>query len=130
MKSHSVVRLFPLALVALVAVSLQAATPKPTRTTFASSARQVTEGDSVTLKATVAAIAAPDGNPTGSVEFFDGATSLGSVELASTEAGTEGSLALTTLGVGPHPITVRYSGDATFAGSVTAPEFILILARQ
>lgn len=115
---------------ATLAGSLYAAALKPSRTTHQSSAKQLTQGDSMTLKATVAAIATADGNPTGSVEFFDGATSLGSVQLTGTESGSEASLTLSTLGVGPHPISARYSGDSSFGGSVSAPEFVLVLARQ
>jgi hypothetical protein len=111
-----------------VAAVLSAAPPKPSRTTFSSSARQLTDGDKVTVKAIVTAISAPDGVPTGSIEFVDGATSLGSVTLAAGDGGMQGSLEL-TLGVGPHPITVKYSGDPIFGGSVSQPEFIVVLAR-
>ena len=103
---------------------------KPSRTSFASSAKQVTAGDSVTLKAFVTAVTADDGVPSGTVEFFDGATSLGSVSLSSTQAGNTASLTLTTLAVGPHPISVIYAGSTTFGGSVSIPEFVLVLARQ
>lgn len=110
--------------------ALSAAALKPSRTTFAASSKQVTEGQSVTLKATVSPVAAADGAPTGSVEFFDGATSLGSVNLTATDSGNEASLTLTTLAVGPHPISAVYSGSATFGGSISVPEFVLVLARQ
>ena len=103
---------------------------KPSRTTFSSSAKQAVQGDNVTLKATVAAVATADGTPTGTVEFFDGATSLGSVSLSATATGTEASVTLNTLAVGPHPITAVYSGDGTFGGSVTPPEMVLIVAHQ
>ena len=103
---------------------------KPSRTAFTASARQIVQGDSVTLTATVSALASTDGTPSGTVEFFDGATSLGSVTLTSSESGTQGSLKLSDLVVGPHPISVRYSGDSTFGGSVSVPEFVLVLARQ
>jgi hypothetical protein len=112
-----------------VAVTLGANAPKPSRTTFSSSVRQLVVGDSVTLKAAVSAVVAADGTPSGTVEFFDGATSLGSVQLAATQAGVEGSLTLNNLAVGPHPISVRYSGDSTFGGSVSAPEFVIVLAQ-
>ena len=106
------------------------ASRKPSRTSFTSSAKQITEGDSVTVKAFVNAVAAEDGVPSGTVEFFDGATSLGSVSLSSTQAGNLASLTLTTLAVGPHPISAVYSGSTTFGGSVSVPEFVLVLARQ
>jgi hypothetical protein len=115
--------------VILAGAAVSAAAPKPSRTTFGASAKQVTEGQNVTLKATVSPVAAADGSPTGSVEFFDGATSLGSVNLAATESGIEASLTLGTLAIGPHPISAVYSGSDTFGGSVSVPEFVLVLAR-
>lgn len=119
-----------LAVAAFLSGTQAAGTPNPSRTAFAASARQITHGDKVTLTATVSALSSNDGTPSGTVEFFDGATSLGSATLAATDSGMQGSLALTDLGVGPHPISVRYSGDASFAGSVSVPEFVLVLARQ
>jgi hypothetical protein len=103
---------------------------KPSRTTFSSSAKQITDGDSVTLKAFVSGLTPDDGTPTGTVEFFDGATSLGTVSLSSTQAGNVASLTLTTLGVGPHPISAVYGGNTSFGGSVSIPEFVIVLARQ
>lgn len=103
---------------------------KPSRTTFSSSAKQITDGDSVTLKAFVSGLTPDDGTPTGTVEFFDGATSLGTVSLSSTQAGNVASLTLTTLGVGPHPISAIYAGNTSFGGSVSIPEFVIVLARQ
>ena len=130
MKRQSTLAVLVTLTLILIAGVLQAMPPKPSRTTFQSSARQVTVGENVTLKATVAAIAPADGVPTGSVEFFDGATSLGSAQLASTDDGMQASLTLNTLAVGPHPITIKYSGDGTFAGSVSVPEFVVVLAAQ
>ena len=122
----------PLAIAAVLLVScaaaLSATAPKATRTSFSASARQVTDGESVTLKATVVALRAEDGAPGGSVEFFDGATSLGTAELTASDDGPAAQLTL-TLGVGPHPITVQYPGDASFGGSVSVPEFVLVIGR-
>jgi len=50
------------------------------------------------------------GTPSGSVELFDGATSLGTTTLN----GTAYSFSVSSLAVGPHAITVRYAGDANF----------------
>jgi hypothetical protein len=120
---------FHLAMVILLGTALNAAAPKPSRTTFSSSARQVEQGKTVTLKALVSPLAAADGIPSGSVEFFDGATSLGTAELSAVDGGLQGALTL-TLALGPHPISVKYSGDASFAGSVSVPEFVLVVARR
>ena len=56
------------------------------------------------------------GTPTGIVQFFDGASSLGTGTLVS------GTTTLTTpaLTIGTHGITGIYSGDSTFAGSISA----------
>ena len=116
--------------IATVGRAQSSANLKPSRTTFSSSAKQAVQGDNVTLKATVSAIAQSDGTPTGTVEFFDGATSLGSVSLSSTQSGNEASVTLNTLALGPHPITAVYSGDGTFGGSVTPPEMVLVVAHQ
>jgi len=81
-----------------------------TTTTLASSSPTSTFGQSVTFTATVSPSAA-----TGTVEFFDGAASLGVVALSSGSA----ALSTATLGVGAHPITATYSGDASFTGSTS-----------
>lgn len=63
---------------------------------------------SVTFTATVT-----PGAATGSVEFFDGASSLGSVALSGGSAG----LSLSTLTVGSHQITAVYGGNGDYLGS-------------
>src|SRR5262249_22714979 len=64
--------------------------------------------ESESLTATVAPSAA-----TGSVEFFDGATSLGSAPCVAGGAVLETS----ALAVGPHSLSAQYLGDASHAGS-------------
>jgi hypothetical protein len=113
--------------VSLSAIAL-AEEPKASRTTFSASALQVADGDAVTLKASVSALRPDDGVPTGTVEFFDGATSLGTADLAAVDGGAEAQLTL-TLALGPHPITVQYAGDTTFGGSVSVPSFVLVVGR-
>jgi hypothetical protein len=77
---------------------------------LASSGGSTVYGQPVTLVATVAAA---DGTPAGAVTFFDGATALATVPLASA-----GSASLTTsvLAVGTQSITVSYSGSPDFLG--------------
>jgi len=53
---------------------------------------------------------------TGTVEFFDGATSLGVVTVASSKA----TKALSGLAVGAHTITAVYSGDSTYGGATSS----------
>lgn len=85
--------------------------PAPTTTTVGSSLNPSTLGDSVTLVATVSPSAA-----SGSVEFFDGATSLGAIALS----GGSASLTTSTLSAGSHAISAVYSGDSTHATSTSA----------
>jgi hypothetical protein len=82
-----------------------------TTTTLSSSSNPSKSGSPVTFTATVSASSA-----SGSVQFFDGSTSLGTVPLTSGMA----SLTTSTLGGGKHSITAVYSGDANFAGSTSA----------
>jgi len=66
---------------------------------------------SATLTATVTPSSA-----TGSVEFFDGPTSLGTAAVASGAA----ELVTSSLALGPHSLTAQYLGDASLAGSTSA----------
>jgi len=53
-------------------------------------------------------------NPaTGTITFYDGATSLGTVSVS----GNAASLSVSTLTVGTHAISVQYSGDSNFLSS-------------
>jgi MYXO-CTERM domain-containing protein len=84
-----------------------------TTTTLASSLNPSTFGAAVTFTATVASAAK---GFTGTVEFFDGTTSLGTSPLAGPTA-TLSTSALTQTG---HAITATYKGDANFATSTSA----------
>lgn len=87
-------------------------TNAPTTTTLVASADPIIIGQSVTFTATVTGT-----SPTGTIQFLDGATSLG-----SPVALTSGAASITTsaLTVGTHPITAVYSGDTTNAPSTSA----------
>lgn len=63
-----------------------------------------------TLVATVAGSATP---PSGTVQFLDGAQSLGSATLSAGQANIQA--AFTT--VGAHNVTVSYAGDSTYLGN-------------
>jgi hypothetical protein len=56
------------------------------------------------------------GSPTGTVTFFDGATSLGSASVSTNIA----QLTLSNLSVGSHSITAKYAGDANFSTSTSS----------
>jgi hypothetical protein len=81
-------------------------------TTLASSQPVSTPGQPVAFTASVSPSAA-----TGTVEFFDGASSLGIVALT----GGIASLTTSSLAVGTHVITAVYSGDPSFTGSTSSP---------
>src|SRR5439155_1009355 len=57
------------------------------------------------------------GNPTGTVNFFDGATSIGQGTLSTLAGTTTASLSTTSLTVTSHTITASYVGDGNFNGS-------------
>ena len=73
-------------------------------------------GQSVTFRATVGAVMPSLPEPTGAVEFLDGATEIGTASLDGTGAA---SLSIATLGVGGHSITAEYLGDGNFSGSTS-----------
>jgi hypothetical protein len=84
-----------------------------TSTSIGSSSATSIYGQSVTLTATVTS---GSGIPSGGVEFFNEATSLGIVAL------NNGSASLTTsaLVAGSHQVTAVYTGDANFLGSTSS----------
>jgi hypothetical protein len=82
-----------------------------TTTTLAASAPSVEAGTAVTFTATVAPAAA-----TGTVQFKDGTTVLGSGPVAAGVA----AFSTSALAVGTHPVTAVYSGDANNATSTSA----------
>lgn len=100
-------------------------TPVNTTTTLTSSVTQAVQGTSVTLSASVAAVAGASvtTTPTGTVTFYNGTTNLGSGAITSGTA----SLTLTTLAVGTDALTATYSGDTTFASSQTSASVTVVI---
>ena len=96
-----------------------------TSTAVVSSVNPSQFAQSVTFTATVAATAPASGTPTGSVEFFDGLTSLGTASLS----GGQASLTTSALSVGSHPVTVVYAGDSNFLTS-TSPVLTQVVTKQ
>jgi uncharacterized repeat protein (TIGR01451 family) len=86
-----------------------------TSTAVVSSANPSVFGQSVTITATVSATAPGAGTPTGTVNFFDGATNIGTGTLAAGVA----TLSTSSLSVGAHSITAVYAGDTNFTGSTS-----------
>jgi uncharacterized repeat protein (TIGR01451 family)/uncharacterized delta-60 repeat protein len=81
-----------------------------TTTAVSSSLNPSRLGESVTFTATVTS---SSGTPTGSVEFFDGATSMGTSSLS----GGSAMLMSSALTAGSRSITAVYAGAANFLGS-------------
>ncbi|MGA8541842.1 MAG: Ig-like domain repeat protein [Terriglobales bacterium] len=71
--------------------------------------------NNVVLTATVTS--STTGTPTGTVNFIDDATALGSAPLDNTGTAT---LPTSTLAAGPHSITTVYAGDGNFVGVTSA----------
>jgi hypothetical protein len=96
--------------------------------TLTSSANPSNPGQSVTFTAMVGPSNVTV--PTGNVQFFDGATQLSNTAL---NAKGVASLTTSTLSVGNHTITAKYSGDPNFAPNmspalvqtVTSPSFTI-----
>ena len=78
-----------------------------------------TVGASVTIGVTVTGTS---GNPTGTVVFKDGSTTLSTMTLAAGAA----SYSTSALTVGTHSITVSYSGDSIFASGVSTAQTVII----
>ncbi|QAY72648.1 Ig-like domain repeat protein [Agromyces protaetiae] len=112
------------ALTPSTATLVQRVDPTATTTSLRSSANPSTFGRPVTFTAIVRAADAPGWGAPGSagliwggtVEFFDGATSLGNVPVG---AGGAASLTTGALGVGVHRITAVY-GASVFGGGSSA----------
>src|SRR5262249_48167939 len=88
----------------------------PTTTSLTSGPNPSVTGQMVTLTATVSPVAPAVGVPTGSVNFMDGATSLGVVTLVNGSA----SLNVSSLAVGSHSLTAVYSGGGFFITSTSS----------
>jgi hypothetical protein len=93
----------------------QLVNPASTSVAISSSLNPSAPGEAVNLTAVVTAVAPGSGTPTGSVTFFDGATSLATVALTAGSA----SLSTTTLSLGAHSITASFGGSTNFATSTS-----------
>ncbi len=85
-----------------------------TTTTLTCNPNPSNVGQAVTMTATVKS--AGPVTPTGKVVFFDGTTRIGSATLS----GGAGTITLSKLASGTHPITATYDGDSNSATSTSA----------
>jgi len=95
----------------------------PTTTSLNANPTTVLQGNNVTLTATVSPAAAA-----GSVQFFDGTTSLGSSPVASGTA----SMTNNTMQVGDHSITAQFvpTDPNAFAGSTSTAVTVHVVANN
>lgn len=84
-----------------------------TSTAVTSSVNPSTVGQNVTFTATVIPAITTSGTPSGTIQFFDGTTSLGT----GTLVGGKTTISTASLTQGTHNIQTTYAGDATFTGS-------------
>ena len=87
-----------------------------TTTTLTSTPNPSTSGTSVTFTATVAAVSPGSGTPTGTVDFMNGTTTLGTGTLSSSGVAT---FSTSTLATGTNSITAVYEGDTNFTTSTS-----------
>jgi hypothetical protein len=88
-----------------------------------SSAAAISQGQSVTLSATVAS--ATTGTPIGTVSFFDNGTPLGTATLANGAA----TYSTTKLPSGNNAITASYSGDTNFTAATASAVSVTVAAN-
>jgi hypothetical protein len=104
------------------ALSLTFAKDTPSITLAASPATTSAYGQAITFTVALAAQATGSTDvPSGTVEFFDGATSLGT---ATVDGGGFAALSISgssSLSVGSHTITAVYSGEVDFNSVTSAP---------
>lgn len=92
-----------------------------TTTALTSSATVIVVGQSITFSANIVSGSASTFSPTGTVQFLDGTTALGTVGVSSNLAAYSTALLSGTVS---HIITAVYSGDANFSGS-TSPALVI-----
>jgi hypothetical protein len=92
-----------------------AITQATTTTAVSFSPAEPVLGQSTTLTAIITPAATGPASPTGTVEFFDGSTLLGSGTVSSDTA----SLATTALPLGTSTITATYEGDTNYIASTS-----------
>lgn len=76
-------------------------------------------GAIATLTAVVTALGS--GTPSGIVEFFDGPVLLGAATISTSRGRLQGQLPVAFGNAGTHTLTAVYRGNASFAGSQSAP---------
>ncbi len=104
-------------------IRAQAVPSRATVTTLTAAPTSVEQGTTVNLTADVTPSTGAD-DPTGSVEFFNGATSLG-IDNTLTPNGV-GTFSTSALPVGTNNVTAVYTPAAGFTGSTSAPVAVTV----
>ncbi len=90
-------------------------------------------GEAVTYTATVTPEALMGAGPSGSVQFLDGGTPIGTCSAQPLTAGlsfSSASCMVSYAAAGVHTITATYTGDATYAGSSSAAQTVTVHASS
>lgn len=98
-------------------------------TTLTASPSPVQAGSNTVLTATIAETQLTTA-PTGSVNFFDGATQIGSTPVGTAASGTTVSAALSPVlnGPGVHTLSAQYSGDSNYTASTSPSVAVTVTA--
>jgi hypothetical protein len=80
------------------------------------------QGTNIQLTATVAPYTGYGYTASGTVTFYDGATSLGSVSISNGQA----VISNNSLSLGSHNLTAVYNGDSVFSGSTSLPAVVTV----
>jgi hypothetical protein len=118
-RSHSIVAVYagsPSVSTSTSAAITQVVSRAPTTTTLTSTPNPSTSGTAVTFTATI--LGAYGGNPSNTVTFKDGTTTIGSVVLSSSSH--QVTFTTSTLPVATHNITATFVGGASFGPSTSA----------
>lgn len=78
----------------------------------------VSPGQSITLTALVAS--SGSGTPTGTVNFFDGSTLIGSASLTTVNGHQQATFSTSSLAVGNRQLSAQYAGNSTFSSSTSS----------
>ncbi len=109
---------------ATVLLNTTAVTPVATATTLAATPASAPAGTAVTLTATVTAKAVSgltgEAVATGTVDFYDGTTLLGTADVVAGTSAATATVVESALTVGAHRLTAKYQGDVAHAASGSA----------
>jgi hypothetical protein len=94
-----------------------------TTTTVVANPTSANAGTLITISATVGS---GGGTPGGTVNFFDGATQIGSGTLADSGGQQKATMTTSTLAVGGHSITAKFAGSSNFDASTSGSTTVTI----